>query len=39
MIGCVRQTHCVYQSAEQLKKEKQSSEEKHMSERTEKEWR
>ena len=29
MIGCVRQSHSVYQSAQQLKKEKQSAEEKH----------
>ena len=29
MIGCVRQSHSVYQSARQLKKEKQSAEEKH----------
>ena len=29
MIDCVRQSHSVYQSAQQLKKEKQSAEEKH----------
>ena len=28
MIGCVRKSHSVYQSAQQLKKEKQSAEEK-----------
>ena len=32
MIGCVKQSHSAYQSAKQLKKEKQSAEEKHASE-------
>lgn len=32
MIGCVRQSHSAYQSAQQLKKEKQSAEQKRASE-------
>jgi len=32
MIGCVKQPYSAYQSAKQLKKEKQSAEEKHASE-------
>ena len=31
MIGCVKQFHSAYQSVKQLKKEKQSTEEKHAS--------